>query len=416
MKSPLPYSFSCNQKMVQMFGFSDDKLNEQTQWVDKIKDTFFRNLDYTLVYKNFDYTVGYHSLIYQGNRDDTNLGSYKKFISYPYDEIKFSIGDYISFTYGGVLKHWLITSLDKMLYYDINGRIERCNILLKWMDENGMILSYPAVAKDKLTSDAFNFNSNIVINQGKLDIEVQTNEFTKEIPINKRFLIGDPYQAFKVIGLVNYTDTNSLVLDVMIDNKSPEDNITLGIADYYQNIYTLSINESDFEQIIGYTGTLSATVKNNDKIIITPLKWTSSDNDIATINNDGEFSLLTDGNVEFTCEMEANSDIKDIINVTVTVIPIDIKQVRINPNKTELLQGYEQIYSVYKYINDVQQIDEFDIQTSGANNSKYNLTVIDGNNFKIENLNYSNIDLLVTCTSLVDSSVGIISIKLRGLF
>ena len=200
---PIPNNQSCVSKIEKILWNSGTLESEEEQLVDGIKQNFFRNLDYTIVHKNLDYTKDYDAWIFQGNKDDKILGSFKEFLSYPYATHQFDIGDYVSFDYGGDIHDWLITSLDKKLYYDVKGRIERCNITLKWQDIEGVIYSYPAVAKEKLTGNKFDFSSDININQGKLTINVRYNENTRLISINKRFLFGDPYQAFKVISLVN---------------------------------------------------------------------------------------------------------------------------------------------------------------------------------------------------------------------
>jgi hypothetical protein len=340
----------------------------------------------------------------------------KKLILAPYQNLNdFFTGQYM---YWNELNEiWLLTSTDKRQPNKPFAEIKECNNNMRWVDSFNNIIEYPCVIMDNYGSD-FDFNNNIVLPEGTVIVKIQQNDDTKNIKINNRFLFGGigNFQAFKVTSKLDFINDGIIQFTLRKDNLSQEDDLVEGIANRFNNIYSLDILESDFEQSIGYSGTLNSVVKLNDEIITVNVIWSSSDIDIGTIDNIGNFNLIADGTVIYTCTMEDNVDVYDNIEITVTPLPIEVKQVVINPNKTELLQGTEQIYSVYKYIDNVQQIDGFDIQPSGANNSNYNLTIIDGNNFKIENLNYSNISLLITCTSLVDSSVGTISIKLRGLF
>lgn len=415
MRLPIPYNPSCNQKKDALFKTTVDKQQNEEQWVTKIKENFDKSLDYTLVNKNLDYSKTYDSWIYQGNKTDKVLGSYKEFLSYPYQPRQFDIGDYVSFDYGGDIHDWLITSLDKKLYYDVHGRIERCNIRLKWQDDYGNIYDYPAIAKEQWSADKPDYDNAIIINQGKLSITVQYNEFTKYIPINKRFLIGDPYQAVKVVALVNYTDTNTLGLEVVIDNKSSSDNEALGIANYNSHRYSINIVESDFSQQIGFNTQLHYEVKLNGIITSDSVKWSSSDVDIANIDQDGNIQLLSEGNVTFTCEMLENSLVSDSIAVSVVEIPIIQKEVIISPTLENLLQETEQIYGVYLFENGIQQSDIFTFTPQDVPVSNYQFDILDGNMFKVKNIQmYIANPLKISCVSGVYSKD--IYINLKGLW
>lgn len=231
MRIPVPYNPSVIQKRNNLLDGTGILKYKEEQWVEKIKESFYKNFNYTQVTKNFDTAIKYDTWIYDGNKDEKVLGSHKKFLSYPYNPHIFEIGDYVSYNYGGDIHNWLITSLDKQLYYNVNGQIERCNINLVWIDKyNQEIKTYPAVVKDELKRALFNFNQFLITPQGYLHITVQVNNDTKTIKINQRFLFGDPYQAFKVTALVNYTDTNTMGLELMLDQISPEDDFTNGIA------------------------------------------------------------------------------------------------------------------------------------------------------------------------------------------
>lgn len=120
---------------------------EKHQNIEKLKESFFRNPRFKVVYKNFNYDEPLWVWIGEGNLDYDQVG-YKKMLSYPYDEYKFDIGDYISCVYGGVETTWLITSLSKSREYT-TGRIEKTNNSLRWVDNYGKVLSYRCVIDDK---------------------------------------------------------------------------------------------------------------------------------------------------------------------------------------------------------------------------------------------------------------------------
>ena len=414
---PIPNNQSCVSKIEKILWTSGELESEEQQWVDAIKQNFFRNLDYTIVHKNLDYTKDYDAWIFQGNKDDKILGSFKEFLSYPYDTHQFDIGDYISFDYGGDIHDWLLTSLDKKLYYDIKGRIERCNIRLKWQDIDGAIHGYPAVAKEKLTSNKFDFSSDININQGKLTINVRYNENTRLIPINKRFLFGDPYQAFKVISLVNYTDTNTLGIDMVIDNISPTDDLEIGIANYNSYLYSVDILESDFQQIVGYNSQLHYETRIND--VVTPLDvvWESSDNNIGTIDQLGNIELLSVGIVVFTCYLSGDPFVKDTINVTCTNTPVNIVDIVIFPIVSDILESETQNFTTKKLINNVDSGEILNIDDITTNIPMGHYIYSSGvNSFSISNVKMYLSEKVKIKVYDNSGNEKTISISLKGLW
>lgn len=98
--------------------------------VQVIKDGFYSLPSVFSVYLNSATTVFYDAQILSGETSKNSLG-YKTIISYPYDTIKFKIGDYVHFTYNGATSTWLLTSLDTQNIYSVKGRIFQCNGTLK---------------------------------------------------------------------------------------------------------------------------------------------------------------------------------------------------------------------------------------------------------------------------------------------
>lgn len=417
---PIPTNQSCLTKISNSLWKSGTQSDEIIQWVNKIKENFFRNLDYTKVHKNLNYNVDYDAWIFQGNKDDKILGSFKEFLSYPYDELQFDIGDYISFNYGGDIHDWLLTSIDKKLYYDIHGRIERCNIRLKWQDGCGNVYDYPAVAREELGRDLPDFKSAITINQGKLKLNVQFNEHTRLIPINKRFLFGDPDQAFKVIALINYTDTPILGLDMEIDNISPSDDLGLNIANYNSFKYNVDILEKDFEQMTEYETQLHYETRIDGIVENLPVIWSSSDSSIGTIDYQGNIKLIDIGTVVFRCSLEGNEFVNDSITVACSDTPIEIVDIIISPVLTELLQGQSQIFTCKKLVNNVISGEVLNIlnTTTDVPSGYYSFSSVGGSNsFTVTNLRmpigYGKVQITVSDNS---SNQKIIEISLKGIY
>jgi hypothetical protein len=385
----------------------------ENTYVDFMEDVFENSANYNLVYKNFDYATTYKTLIMNYNSERDSVGV-KKLVSYPYATVRFEIGDYIHWTYGGSQKTWLMTSLDKQFTYNVNGRMERCVNNLKWIDSYGKTVSYPCVMDDKLNETTFDFKAPMYYAPGTIFVIVQKNVDTNTLKVNDRFIFDG--QAFKIQGVNNFIDGNTIKFSMFKDIIADDDDLVNGIANATTNTYTLSINQNNFQQIVGYTSTLTATLKLNGEVVTEGLTWSSSNVSKATINSGGVFALLATGSATFTCSMTGNASVVDTVTVTIAASPSTVKENRINPQVTSILQNNTQVYTVYQYVNNVKSSSAFTFAVSGANSSKYAFTTINGNGFSVKSLGYHATKLTVTCTNVSDSSTATIEIQLKGLF
>ena len=205
------------------------------------KDTFYDSTDYRVVYKNFDYSNPYDCWIYEGNDKDKIVG-YKYLQSYPYDEPKFKIGDYIHWNFNHKeYSTWILISLDTQYLYNVKGRMLECNNSLRWKDKEGNINCYPCVIEDSLTYTNFKWgNKGIVEPGGDIVVIVQRNECTSKIEVNDRFLFNK--LGFKVKEIFNELNPNYLELYMM---KAPElngDDLKDNIAINEQPIIDTELN------------------------------------------------------------------------------------------------------------------------------------------------------------------------------
>lgn len=266
------------------------------------KENFKASTDYRIVYKNFDYSKPYESWIYEGNDEDKIVG-YKYFQSYPYDEPKFKIGDYIHWNFNHKeLSTWILISLDTQYLYNVKGKILQCNNSLRWTDKKGELNCYPCVVKDALTYTNFKWgNKGVVEPGGDIVVIVQKNQYTSQIGINDRFIFNEI--GFRVKQKFDELNPNYMELHMM---KTPEldgDNLKDNIA----------INKNP----------------------------------------------------------EVDEDLDGIVLL---------------PNVEEIMFGKEIQFNVYNYIKGIKQDDTFTVNIKKVPQKYFKLTVIDKNNFVIENL------------------------------
>lgn len=331
---------------------------------------------------------------------------------------------------------WLCMNSDTYKFVTASTTVRRCNNLLKWKDQYGVIRQEPCVIDYAYSGTQVDFDQAINIPSGNLVVSVQYNQYTSGIKINDRFIFGS--QAFKVRSLndffQNQTGLNSttplLYLDVYKDSIAEGDDLVNGIA--VSNInYTISLDTVTINQTVGYASQLKATLKRNG-IIVSDLgvmyddgllydtglqyvdetfRWSSSNTNIATVDASGNFTLLSNGTCQIRVEMFNNPDIFAICNVTVQAVPVLVREVRITPNVTEILQGKTVNYTCELYVNNVFTPSTFTFVGSGTPNANYVLTTIDGNTFSVANKLKSTIPLVVTASNGVDSKTQTIILK-----
>ena len=370
-------------------------------------ENFENQPNYYTITKNSDLVTTYKVLIVEENKKD-NIVGFKKFISYPYTTTQFAIGDYINWD----SNVWLLTTLDEQYDYSVGGRIIKTNANLKWRDDDNVLITYSCIKSNKATYTGFETGQDVVLPRGNIVIQVQDNTDTSSIPIGKRFIIdGKAY-------VVHFSHIIDGLLELYMEStaSSEYDDLVNDIANDTVNVYALTINQDDFNQIVGYSSTLSATVKLNGAIVSEGVTWSTSDATKVSITSGGVVTLLATGNATITCSMTDNPAITDTVTITVVAATTPVSEIRISPATTEILQGDTIIFTVYAYENDVQQADEFTITTSGVATSKYICTVISGNSFSVENVETDDTALTVLCTNDVDGSTKTLLITLGGLW
>jgi hypothetical protein len=295
---------------------------------------------------------------------------------------------------------FICINTDNYHYVTKSCIIRRCNNSFRWIDEFGNKIQEPCICNYKINDNSNTNNPNITIPDGEIDnIIMQYNQYSKTIIPNQRFLIGNPRVCYKVKGngINNYMNQNTFddnsvqltKLDVMYDQINiSTDDIVLGYANAYENTYTIEINQGDIlEQVVGHTSTLSATVKKNGEIVNESIVWSTNDEDIVTVDSNGNIELIAEGTATITATLQNNSDVSADIQISVISVPVGIVKINIAPQTTSIKQGSSVEYTVNKTIDNVESGEVLIIQdiTTNIPSGYYTLT-INSNRFTVKNL------------------------------
>ena len=298
----------------------------------------------------------------------------------------------------------------------------RCNNVLTWVDEYGKILTMPCYLGTDISSTNNLVSKDGIVPNTRLIILVQANEYTMSIVKNQRFMFQHS-TAFKVEEVNNYMqeqETNGQVtcVKIYVDYSAilPSDNKELNICDYYKTNYTLTIDQNDIEQTNGFSGQLTATVKDGNDVIDVPLKWSTNDSDVVEIDEQGNYQVIGEiGSMgQITCSMADNESIYDTITIKIVDDYLPEKKIIINPNNiTELNQGQVIDFDCGVYIEGEKQDDIVTCIPSGADVYSYTLAeTLDG--YKLTVRQESDSDLILTFSADGCDDV-IMTIELLGL-
>lgn len=118
--------------------------------------------------------------------------------------------------------------------------VRRCNNSLKWMDKigDGTVLVEPCAIEYEISSPFPQKDKDVIVANGHAVIICQNNEHTATIEKNDRFIFNS--QPFKVAAINNvllddYSHINGLMyIDAYLDMIEDDDNLELGIANYFE--------------------------------------------------------------------------------------------------------------------------------------------------------------------------------------
>jgi hypothetical protein len=228
--SPKGYGKTCTMTML---GAGLNKSNWTDTTSNAIKDLFEESVDYRIVYRNMDYSYAYKTWIYEGNAGEKTVG-YLHLLSYPYDSVRFKIGDYIQFNYyhtndePSKYKYWLLQSLDCRHLYNVHGRMLPCNQVLRWED-NGVVHTYPCYFNTEMTkTNILDSGQGFNVESGALIAIVQQNEYTSKIYVNQRFVLNG--RTYIVYQYNDNIDEGLIYVYLRITAELPEDDLDGGVA------------------------------------------------------------------------------------------------------------------------------------------------------------------------------------------
>lgn len=396
----------------QMLETYDELLNERFELATNVETVQTETTFASLIFGNI--TVRIDSVV--GENGAKLSDDFRKVIFN--DKIKRGLGSKYIFD----SSTWLAINYDIYAKPTKSVIIRKCRNTLRFIDrETGFLIEEPCAVENYNVKEPRPFlRQAVVVPDGYIIVDVQGNERTRKIKDNQRFILNG--QAYKVWNIQNVLDeptdgVNPPLISLVLgrDLLNPDvDDVVDGIANVNEHQYQLNIVQTNFEQLVGFTGKLDAVVVTGNEPVNRAVQWESSNTDVGTVDELGNIELLTEGVVTFKCSLVGNPYIYDTIDVKVVGTILDTEQVVILPQDFRILEQEQQTYSVYQYVNGFANTDTFTFTSIPSSN--YVMTIINGNSFSVKNLKRSLSPLVVTATNDITLITTTINITLGGVF
>lgn len=336
--------------------------------------------------------------------------------------------------YGG--NTWIATSPFNMANSTANSVIRRCNAVWNHLDYYGNVLSEPFVwSKGPAQATANEYLDYSVIPNNYQKCVMQLNESTKELAINRRMILGS--SAFEVRGVVDFICDFS---DVMNPDGTKEQRTTsepchilffdlqyqqpLEIDDMEREIaggkaFSWVINAAyEKEMPVGGTQAIIATSLRNgeapDGTHEVTYSYASSDENVATVGEDGVIHAISPGTAQITIALDQNRAITTVIEVTVTDSGI-LPTFQFSPALPESLSQLQGFATTVQVMRQGQAMNtNITMSHSGPPSWAYSAELDGNGQLTVQNWNASETPLTLTFTAPEFGIYTQKKIELRG--
>lgn len=302
--------------------------------------------------------------------------------------------------------------------------IRRCNNWLKWLNDKGEVITYPCVIEGDLTSANAQVAKTITQANSHINVIVQGNKDTLSIVKNSRFMFNHNVYKFYSINnymQVDYVDDNAplLFMDFYLDMEIDEDNVAENLADDLRNQYHIECNVEQLTGQIGNEGVIIPTVYHNNKTIDdVRIEFVSSDDNIITVDKDGNYLMHSNGEAVISVQILGN----EISKIDIPIIVTDVSQITysiiVNPIVSKLRKGLSVTFSA-KIVNNLnEEISDVITLTPSGTDNKNNYTIVDNgdNTWVLTNNLQSTIPLTLTFSNTTYNVETSMEVQLKAMF
>lgn len=328
----------------------------------------------------------------------------KKLLCKPDETIK--TGDLVEFNNS----KWLCTEEDNNSPIQVKGLISKCNSVLN-INKDNIITQVPCIVETNINLYKLGTEDTKFISEPltSIVVRVQNNNITSLIKRDDIYKLKT--QNYKVIDLNDDIQPGLLVLKLEYSTEQQ----TLPA-------YSLTIlNGNSLQIALSQPLTINTQVTSNGEIVHSPsLTYSSSNVNIATIDENGVVTILGVGTVTFSVCLASDESVSD--SIVVEVVEDEEEQHNYTYSlsststpDTEIKQNQTKSYVATKYDNGSAITQTFTFSVVG-DASSYEMTIINGNECLIKALKANYNIVLKAVDNSDDSKFVEKNISLKALF
>ena len=229
--------------------------------------------------------------------------------------------------YGNV---WLITGTGNIGSITGNAYARRCNAIWYRRDFYGNILAEPfVIVKPDTRANENKYSEYVVLAENYVNCIMQKNPFTENLRENTRIILGS--SAYMVRGLNDFSEefsesgesTRLLYFTLYRTEPNGDDDMKNKIACGADFSAEIALSGSA-EMTVGGRQTVTASFVRNgeteegDEAYPLDYAWSSSDEAIATVDDEGNVSAVGIGECEISATLKQNAELRGKLSITVT--------------------------------------------------------------------------------------------------
>ena len=316
---------------------------------------------------------------------------------------------------------WLVTNPFNLSGADGQTIAQRCNAVWNYLDDYGNVKSEPIVVTNyRASASDSDAQESLLVTKGYFNVAAQYNDMTRQIDTNTRFILGTA--AYRVTGYSDflqeftgdYETVRLLEFTVRFEEPNREiDDMENHVAGGKTFSWDVQISGGDSVEPGGTLQLAASSFRCGDHVgeeIPVSYLWSSSDESVLTVNENGLVTAIADGEAVITATLEQN--LSYFGEITVRVEPAQ-SSVQFTSPVPEALKAYEDtVLTAAFFIGSVESDDAVEWSVSGAEKGSYRV-MCGEKSITVYCYGYSNTPLVIT--ALHGEQSASVCIRLEGV-
>lgn len=319
---------------------------------------------------------------------------------------------------------WLVVNPMNISGSDGSAVVRRCNSVWNFLDYYGNVVSEPILVENiRANANDADAQQSLMIAKGYFNVICQYNDNTRQIDTNTRMILGTAayrvtgYSDFDMEFTGDYGSVRTLAFSIRFEELNEAiDDTENHVAGGKSFAWSVKISAPDKLRIGESAQFAASSVRNGEIVPVSgdnPVSyvWTTSDESVASVDENGTVTAIAEGNAEITATLKQNPAHSASVALEVTETADGVSFTSTVPHT---LGAFESTTVTAAYFLDGEATaDPLTWTLTGADSTAYSADVAaDGLSATVTCYGYSPTPLVVTAAHGTNSAV--VKIALEG--